>query len=181
MADRLLPALILTGPPGAGKSTTARILADRAAAAVHLEADTFFDFIRSGRIEPWEPESAEQNRAVMEIVGAAAAGYAKAGYFTVIDGIVLPRWFLIPLRDALREAGIEVAYVVLRASLDTCVERVRTRAAQRFSEPEAVPLMHEQFADLGEFERNALDTEGIEPEEIADAVERLLEEGTHLV
>lgn len=168
------PVLILTGPPGAGKTTTAKILTERADAAVHLEADTFFDFIRSGRIEPWEPESAEQNRVVMEIVGEAAAGFARAGYFTIVDGIVLPQWALIPLREVLQRAEVDVAYVILRAPLQTCVERVRTRPEQRFSEPAVVPFMHEQFADLGEFERNVLDVGEMDPAEIADAVEHLL-------
>lgn len=175
------PVLILTGSPGTGKTTVAALLADRSPAAVHLEADTFFHFIRSGRIEPWEPESHEQNRVVMEIVGEAAAAYARAGYFTVIDGIVLPRWFLLPLRDVLRDAGIEVSYVVLRASLQTCVERVGSRPEQRFSEPEAVPFMHEQFVDLGEFEPNALDAEATSSAQTAAAIERLIEEKTHLV
>lgn len=34
--------LILTGPPGSGKSTVARIVAERSERSVHIEADTFF-------------------------------------------------------------------------------------------------------------------------------------------
>jgi predicted kinase len=175
------PVLILTGSPGAGKTTAAKLLADRSPAAVHLEADAFFDFIRSGRIEPWKPESQEQNRVVMRIVSEVAAAYAGAGYFTIVDGIVLPRWFLLPLRDALRDAGLEVSYVVLRAPLGTCEDRVETRPHQRLSEPKALAGLFAQFEDLGEFERNALDVEGLDPSEVADAVERLLGEKTHLI
>jgi predicted kinase len=175
------PVLILTGPPGVGKSTAAAILADRAAAGVHLESDRFFHFIRGGHVEPWRPESHEQNGVVMRIVGEAAATYATAGYFTVVDGIVLPRWFLVPLRDVLREAGHEVAYVVLRAPLFVCARRVGQREQVPSAEPEVASNLWSQFEDLGEFERHALGVEGMRPEEIADAVERLLKERTHLL
>jgi adenylate kinase family enzyme len=173
--------LILTGPPGAGKSTTAAILAERAAAGVHLESDGFFRFIRGGGVEPWRPESHEQNEVVMRIVGEAAAGYAAAGYFTVVDGIVLPRWFLVPLRDTLKEADCEVAYVVLQAPLETCMSRVEKREDVPLPEPEVIPNLWSQFEDLGEFEANGLDVGGKRSDEVADAIEHLLAAGSHLV
>jgi hypothetical protein len=81
---------------------------------VHLESDLFWHFITSGYVEPWKPTSHEQNTLVMEIVAEVAARYAHAGYFTVIDGIVCPRWFLEPLRHALTTAGLRIAYAILR-------------------------------------------------------------------
>lgn len=122
--------LILSGAPGVGKTTAASILAGRFDRAVHLESDAFFRFVRSGYVEPWKPESQEQNRIVMQIVAEAAAGYAAAGYFTIVDGIVIPRWFLAPLRDALYEAGHDVAYAVLRAPLEVCRARVQGREGE---------------------------------------------------
>ena len=51
------PVLILTGPPCAGKTTTARLLAARFTRAVHLESDAFFHFIASGHVAPWQPRN----------------------------------------------------------------------------------------------------------------------------
>jgi hypothetical protein len=68
----------------------ARIVASRFDRAVHLEADDFFHFISSGYIEPWKSESDSQNEVVIEIVGDAASRFARASYFTIVEGILLP-------------------------------------------------------------------------------------------
>jgi predicted kinase len=171
------PVLILTGPPGVGKTTTAAILAERSARAVHIESDAFFRFIRSGHVEPWKPESGEQNRVVMGVVAAAAAGYAAAGYTTIVDGIVIPRFFLEPLRSSLRDAGQQVAYAVLRAPLSVCLARVRARKGALLGEPGVVERLWHDFSQLGELERNVLDIGEAGPEGAADLLEQGLAAG----
>jgi hypothetical protein len=140
-------------------------LAARHVRAVHLESDFFWRFITSGYIEPWKPESHEQNTVVMQIVGDAAAGYARAGYFTVIDGIVSPRWFFQPLRDALTTAGLPIAYVILRPPLPIAIDRATIRSATRLADPSTIQKLWNGFAELDEtFERRCHDAAYVEPD-----------------
>src|SRR4051794_20804819 len=171
------PVLILTGPPGAGKTTTAHLLAERSARSVHLESDEFFRFIQSGYVEPWKPESHPQNVAVMGIVAAAAASYAEAGFFTIIDGIVSPAWFFDPLRASLQAAGHAVAYAVLRPAPSVCLKRTEGRESSRFGESEVVERLWTEFADLGPLERNVIDTGNNSPVEIVDLLAEHLNSG----
>lgn len=168
--------LILTGPPGAGKSTVAALIAERQHRAVHLECDRFFRFITSGYVEPWKRESHEQNQVVMDVVARAAAGYADGGYFTVIDGIVDPRWFLQPLRRRLQELGNRVAFAVLRPPLSVCLERAAARTACAPVEPKVVEQLWHAFADLGELESHVIEPRD-SAEQTADLVASLLRDG----
>jgi tRNA uridine 5-carbamoylmethylation protein Kti12 len=152
------PVLILTGAPGSGKTTVARLLAAKWQRAVHLESDRFFRFIQAGYVEPWRPESHEQNTMVMQIVAEAAARYADAGYFTIVDGIVSPRWFLQPLRDSLLVTGHSVAYAVLRAPLPACLTRVASRESGQLSDAAVVERLWHEFAELGPLEPHVVDS-----------------------
>lgn len=175
------PILIVTGPPGVGKTTAADILATRSTRSVHLESDAFFRFLRAGYVEPWKRESHEQNQTVMRIVAQAASEYAAAGYLTIIDGIVIPGWFLEPLRDALHDAGHRVAYAVLRAPLSVCSARAQARSGEPLGDREAIERLWRSFSDLGDLERHALDVGDMSPEEVADSLERELADGLHAV
>jgi predicted kinase len=178
MARSSEPILILTGAPGSGKTTVAALLAQTAASAVHLQSDCFFHFIASGYVEPWKGESHVQNTTVMHIVGQAATGYAGAGYHTIIDGIVSPRWFFEPLRASLAASGFQVAYAVLRPPLEVAIERAGSRSPGRLSQPAVIEQLWRDFADVGALEAHAIDNGALSAEETCELVARRLRAGT---
>lgn len=104
----------------------------------------------------------------MDLAARTARDYAKAGYTTILEGIVLPTWFLDPVRVTLAEAGRPVAYAVIRAPLVTCIERASSREWKPVDDSGVVEQVWQQFADLGDYESHALDVEALAPEAIAD-------------
>lgn len=162
-----VPFLILTGPPGAGKSTVARLLADGASGnAIHLHTDDFYGYIRKGYIAPYLPEAQSQNAVVIAAIVSAAFSFARDGYEVFLDGIVGP-WFLDPFREASTAAGIPIDYVVLRPGGEVSLRRAQARPAHALKDEAAIRGLSEAFADLGPLEVHCIDTSAQTPAQTA--------------
>lgn len=148
--------MIVSGPPGSGKTTVSAALASDFERGVHLESDWFFRSIKSGFVAPWLPDAHSQNAAVMVAAADAAAAYADAGYTVVWDGIVGP-WFLGLIARRLGDREIRVQYLVLRPSRVTASHRVRDRGDT--PETSGAETMYDQFADLGELESHVISSD----------------------
>jgi hypothetical protein len=145
--------IVVSGPPGAGKSTVARALAEELERSALVEGDTFFDFVVQGAVPPWLPGAHNQNETVTQAAAAAAGRYAAGGYDTVYDGVVGP-WFLATFAAA---TGLScLHYAVLLPSVQHCVHRVANRAGHGFTDEPATRDMHSQFAGASIDQRHVL-------------------------
>jgi cytidylate kinase len=160
--------LLVTGPPGAGKSTVSRAIAEESPHSVFVAGDAFIGFLANGSIAPWLTAAHQQNQIVTRAAASAAGEYASGGYFMAHDGIVGP-WFLRTFASA---TGMgELDYVVLMPPVETCLERVATRLQLGFTDEAATRQMHQEFASADIEARHVLKTP---PGRVDDVVQVVL-------
>ena len=145
--------VVVTGPPGAGKSAAANHLVTMAARGVLLDGDGFFNSVKAGWVPPWLPESGTQNATVIDALGAAASRFARGGYLVIVDGIIGP-WFLERFSA---EITAPLHYVVVRPNRHAAFARAAARPPRPGDSSESVTKMYDEFESLGVYERCVID------------------------
>jgi predicted ATPase len=122
------PIFLLTGSPGAGKTTLALAFAQRFSFGVHIPIDDLRTWVVSGMAHPiptWTEETTRQFRLARQVGAHMAKLYNDAGFVVVIDDVIFvddaAAAFEIPLQ------GYQVWKILVQPSLDT----VLLRNAQR--------------------------------------------------
>ncbi|MGB2694570.1 MAG: AAA family ATPase [Dehalococcoidia bacterium] len=171
--------VILSGPPNAGKSSTAEALCQRYDRMLHIDVDALRDFLRMGRLRPWD-DSRDGRRQRALLIGAAcdmACRFLAAGYGVIIDDVVLPEDTAV-YQDALSAWDEAVHIVVLLPPLAVVIEREKRRATE-WHRGGRFESLHERFSRWNDVA--VVDPDDLDPELVADRVMALAAEGRALL
>lgn len=170
--------IFITGLPGSGKSTVARLVADGLERSVHIGGDFFRESIAGGFIPPAIPftdEFVEQFGLCREVINFWADRMVEEGYTAVVDDAPIP--FPPHLENQYRslfdhDSTVKVA---LTPPSDVVRQRIEGRGGwfdetllRRFD----VICEHHELHDFSAW--HTIDNGQITPEETAEVILRLL-------
>ena len=145
------PIFLITGVPGAGKTSVAEMLMQRFPFGVHIPVDSIRDWVQGGKAHPlplWTDEATRQFRLARRMAVETARLYGAEGFAAAIDDVVFPeeaeRIYVEPL------SGHLLHKVLLRPKIETALDRNATRLNKIFDTgllTEFIPGIHEAMSE----------------------------------
>jgi predicted kinase len=140
---------VISGVPGAGKTTIARAVSARYGKAIHIPVDDLRELVVSGHASPieWTEETTRQFALARRSAARMAADYSDEGFAAVIDDVV---------READMDqlaphlAGRPLTKVVLVPSLDVALTRNRGRTNKSFATGILEPVARRLYRSIAD-------------------------------
>ena len=160
---------IISGPPGAGKSTASILLSEKYEKSAVIEGDMVYLMVRKGNVAPWLDDGTYVS-LFLENVLALTDNFLRRGITVIIDYVLFPHHMDI-IKEHYRYTETVLKYAVLLADEKT----VRYRDSLR---PEIERCGETALMSLSEFRGKSIDprfiieTEDMAPDRIVDEINR---------
>jgi chloramphenicol 3-O-phosphotransferase len=174
--------LIITGAPGAGKTTVAEALAERYDRVAHIQVDVLRHFVTpTAYASPARGGPAWETQRSLAIRNACdlARNFIEARFGVIIDDVVGPQGLAAYL-EGLEPVAVPVHFVRLMPRLEVCEERDRARREERVA-PGRVQVVHAFLESAGEHAGATIDNSDLSPQAAADKLQELTSTGRSLV
>ena len=173
--------LILTGPPGAGKSTVAEALAERYDRVAHIWVDGLRHFVTpTGYVAPDRPGYERQHMLSIRNACSLAANFIAERFAVIIDDVVITSDDLAHYVEGLKSVGTPVHFVRLMPSIEVCLARNVERAEADRIQPKRLEVVYRQIEVASGFGAT-IDSSDLTPYETADKLQALTTSGASLV
>jgi O-phosphoseryl-tRNA(Sec) kinase len=129
--------LIFCGIPGSGKTTIARVVADRLPKAILVQTDAVRAMLGHPNF------GAEESKFVYDGCMAVAREALRNGYTVLLDGTFMREEYRAKARNELRKYSSRMDVVYVACGLETALRRNASRSAR--IPPDKVRSIHERF------------------------------------
>ena len=143
------PIFVISGPPGAGKSSVARALAMRYPFGMHIPIDDLREWVVAGVAHPvpaWTDETSRQFHLARTGAARLARLYAQAGFAVVLDDVMFPEAYDQSMAPELR--GLRVVRIVLLPAEAIAQQRNRERTGKSFTPSFLVETIRDVHASM---------------------------------
>ncbi len=126
---------LITGIPGAGKTTLAAALASAWDRGAHVEGDKLQEWIMAGAVWPGEEPTTESDRQIRLNISnqcLLASSFSSAGMIVLLDYVIVSQEMLLEYRRQL--PGQEVFLVVLSPGVESTLGRDAKRPEKTVAE-----------------------------------------------
>jgi tRNA uridine 5-carbamoylmethylation protein Kti12 len=173
--------LILTGPPGAGKSSVAVALADRYDRVAHIDVDILRHFVTAtGYIAPGKPGFERQKELAVRNGCDLARNFLEERFAVILEDVIVSQEEFGQALDRLRQTHAAVHCVTLLPSLAACLTRNAGRKDNRVS-PEWIEREYERFEQAERLPGVTLNSTNLTVEVTADRVQAATTSGESLI
>ncbi len=134
--------VLISGCPGAGKTTISRMLGQHFKKSIHIPVDNLREMVVSGMasVDPWTAATTEQFNLARQSAAFMATEYERAGFVVVLDDVVFPN-------DTSFDAVAQFK-ILLRPRLEVLLHRNATRSNKDFDANMLIPVIQGIHSEL---------------------------------